>query len=112
MNIPALFYETETNNLRKAKSSWKTYSNERVTPSDSAMPFPSIATHRRGIFVEDRYYSANTGDLDKCNGITDAHGNYAYYYTEDYPYGPLCSFGSPDVSFFMSNNAYDNGGSN
>ena len=106
------FYDTETNNLRKAKSSWTTYTNERETPAGSTMPFPPIATHTRGIFVEDWYYSAGSGDLDECNGMTDAYGNYGYYYTEDYPYGPLCSFGTPDSSFVMPNSAYNNGGAN
>jgi len=103
------FYDTETNTLRKAKSSWVVYETERETPDGSAISAPTIATHPRGIFVEDWYYSPETGDLDECNGMTDAYGNYGYYYTEDYPYGPLCSFGTPDPSFVLENTAYDSG---
>jgi len=100
------FYDQTTNNLRKATSSWVTYTTERATPNGSTTPFPPIATHPRGIFVEDWYYQQGAGDLDECNGMTDAYGNYGYYYTESYPYGPLCAFGIPDASFVMENSAF------
>ena len=106
------FYDTETNTLRKAKSSWQTYTDERTAPSGSSDPVPPIATHERGIFVEDWYYAVDSGDLDECNGMVDAYGNYGYYYTEDYPYGPRCSFGVPDPSFIKPSDAYNNGGVN
>ncbi len=31
-------------------------------------------------------YVEGSGDLDECNGLTDADGNYAYYTTEEFPY--------------------------
>lgn len=106
------FYDLETHQLRKAKSSWVTYTSERETPAGSTDPFPPIATHVRGLFVEDWHYSEGSGDLDECNGMVDAYGNYGYYYTEDYPFGPLCSFGLVDNSFVKPNTEYNDGGVN
>lgn len=103
------FYDTQNNVLRKAKSSWITYTSERVAPAGSNDPVPPIATHERGIFVEDWYYQEGLGDLDECNGMVDAYGNYGYYYTQGYPYGPLCSFGVVDESFVQVNAAYEAG---
>ena len=31
-------------------------------------------------------YVEGSGDLDECNGLTDADGNYAYYATDNFPY--------------------------
>ena len=106
------FYDDTNGVLRKAQSSWTTHTGERETPAGSSDPFPPIALFPRGIFVEDWFYSEGSGDLDECNGMVDAYGNYGYYYTEDYPYAPLCSFGTPDGSFEQPNSAYDDGGLN
>ncbi|NRA23363.1 MAG: YHYH protein, partial [Oleispira sp.] len=103
------FYDIESKALKKAKSSWKTFTSERAAPAGSTDPFPPIATHPRGLFVEDWYYSQGSGDLDECNGMVDAYGNYGYYYTENYPYGPLCTFGQPDSSFVKPSSEYNNG---
>jgi len=100
------FYDAQTSELRKARSSWTSYSNERETPQGSSVTAPSITTHIRGLFVEDWYYQAGLGDLDECNGMTDAYGNYGYYYTETYPYGPLCMKGQPDASFTLDSSAF------
>jgi len=100
------FYDADTGELRKARSSWTTYSTERVAPQGSSIAAPSIATHIRGLFVEDWFYQAGLGDLDECNGMTDAYGNYGYYYTETYPFGPLCVTGQPDVSFTLDSSAF------
>ncbi len=100
------FYDVATGGLRKAKSSWKTYLQERTTPQGSNLEAPSITTHVRGLFVEDWYYEPGSGDLDECNGMTDAYGNYGYYYTESYPYGPLCVKGIPDQSFILDADAF------
>jgi len=101
------FYDDQIKGLRKAKSSWTTYSTERATPSSSSITAPSITTHARGIFVEDWYYSQGIGDLDECNGMTDVYGNYGYYYTEDYPYGPICTWAIPDESFTLAASAFE-----
>ena len=101
------FYDGQENVVRKAKSSWTTYTSERVAPAGSSDPVPPIATHDRGIFVEDWYYQEGLGDLDECNGMVDAYGNYGYYYTQGYPYGPLCSFGVVDDSFVQTGAAYE-----
>lgn len=99
------FYDVEIGALRKAKSSWKTYSTERLTPSGSIVDAPSIDSHMRGLFVEDWYFESGSGDLDECNGMTDIYGNYGYYYTETYPYGPICVKGTPDPSFVLDASA-------
>ena len=100
------YYDQATNNLKKATSSWRTYTSERVTPAGASFDAPSISTHPRGMFVEDWHYVANSGVLDECNGMTDAYGNYGYYYTDEYPYGPICSFGQPDSSFTQEASAF------
>lgn len=43
-------------------------------------------------------YVEGSGDLDQCNGLTDADGNYAYYTTETFPYVLGCYTGVVDVS--------------
>ncbi|MGH1492163.1 MAG: YHYH protein [Acidimicrobiales bacterium] len=43
-------------------------------------------------------YVEGFGDLDQCNGLTDADGNYAYYTTETFPYVIGCYAGVVDVS--------------
>ena len=100
------FYDPEIKGLRKAKSSWTTLTSERITPTGSSITAPSISTHPRGIFVEDWQYVEGSGDLDECNGMTDAYGNYGYYYTEEYPYGPICVFGTPNPSFTLDASAF------
>lgn len=35
-------------------------------------------------------YVEGSGDLDQCNGRTDANGNYAYYTTDSFPYTLGC----------------------
>jgi len=100
------FYDVEIGALRKAKSSWKTYSTERLTPSGSIVDAPSIDSHMRGLFVEDWYFESGSGDLDECNGMTDIYGNYGYYYTETYPYGPICVKGTPEPSFVLDASAF------
>lgn len=102
-------YDQAINGVRKVTSSWTTYTEERITPTNSSVIAPSIDTHPRGIFVEDWYYQQGSGDLDECNGMTDVYGNYGYYYTEDYPYGPICNVGKPDSSFTLESSAFIGG---
>ena len=42
-------------------------------------------------------YVEGSGDLDECNGRTDADGNYAYYTTEGFPYVLGCFAGIVDL---------------
>jgi len=100
------FYDAKRGQVRKAQSSWQINTSERESPMGSKMPPPAIETHPRGMFVEDWYFKQGSGDLDECNGMTDAYGNYGYYYTEEYPYGPLCTFGTPDDSFVKHNTEF------
>ena len=43
-------------------------------------------------------YVEGLGDLDQCNGLTDADGNYAYYTTETFPYVIGCYSGVVDLA--------------
>ncbi|PFG33770.1 YHYH protein [Sanguibacter antarcticus] len=43
-------------------------------------------------------YVEGSGDLDQCNGLTDADGTYAYYTTATFPYVIGCYAGVVDVS--------------
>ena len=53
-----------------------------------------------GRYIDDWVHdNGNTGNLDECNGATDINGVYGYYITEDYPYGPICTFGVHEPSF-------------
>ncbi len=42
-------------------------------------------------------YVEGSGDLDRCNGLTDADGNYAYYTTDTFPYVVGCYAGVVDL---------------
>ena len=42
-------------------------------------------------------YVEGSGDLDECNGLTDANGNYAYYTTDTFPYVIGCFAGQVDL---------------
>ena len=42
-------------------------------------------------------FTANSGDLDQCNGRTDTEGNYAYYTTQGFPYTLGCYRGVVDI---------------
>jgi hypothetical protein len=54
-----------------------------------------------GRYIEDWDYdtTGNTGNLDECNGATDINGIYGYYVTDEYPFGPICTFGIHEPSF-------------
>ena len=43
-------------------------------------------------------YVEGSGDLDECNGLTDADGNYAYYTTDTFPYVMGCYTGEVSVN--------------
>jgi hypothetical protein len=38
--------------------------------------------------------------------MTDAYGNYGYYYSEEYPFAPICVMGQADASFTLSNSSF------
>ena len=42
-------------------------------------------------------YVEGSGDLDQCNGLTDADGNYAYYTTDTFPYVVGCYMGVVEI---------------
>lgn len=39
----------------------------------------------------------NNADLDECGGMMDEDGNYAYYFTDEWPYSLRCFKGTPMV---------------
>ncbi len=43
-------------------------------------------------------YAEGSGDLDECNGLTDADGNYAYYTTDEFPYIIGCFVGDVEIA--------------
>lgn len=43
-------------------------------------------------------YVEGSGDLDECNGLTDADGNYAYYTTDSFPYVLGCYSGEVELA--------------
>jgi hypothetical protein len=51
-----------------------------------------------GTYKDDWEYTAGSGDLDECNGMT-ADGVYGYYVTDAYPWVMGCYKGTPDSSF-------------
>lgn len=51
-----------------------------------------------GAFTQDYEYVDGLGDLDECNG-TWIGDEYVYYATDDFPFFPRCSNGTPDSSF-------------
>lgn len=42
-------------------------------------------------------FTEGSGDLDQCNGLTDADGNYAYYTTDEFPYTLGCYRGVVEI---------------
>ena len=42
-------------------------------------------------------YVEGSGDLDRCNGRTDAAGNYAYFTTDEFPYVLGCFVGEVEI---------------
>lgn len=86
-------YFDDNGTIRKATSSYQLKSGAREAQNGIA---PG-GTYD-GTYVDDYTYSANTGDLDECNGMT-VNGNYGYYVTDAYPWVLGCFSGTPDSSF-------------
>lgn len=61
----------------------------------------SWALTDESLFASDTWaahsYVEGSGDLDECNGLTDADGNYAYYTTEGFPYIMGCFSGEVSI---------------
>ena len=51
-----------------------------------------------GTYTEDFEYVSGSGDLDECNGIM-LEEEYAYFFTDSFPYIQRCVHGTPDPSF-------------
>lgn len=55
-------------------------------------------------------YVEGSGDLDECNGLTDADGNYAYYTTDTFPYVLGCYSGVVDLDAAVGGGGGGGGG--
>lgn len=64
------------------------YASSWVLTNDSLFASDTWSAHS---------YVAGSGDLDECNGLTDANGNYAYYTTDAFPYIIGCYRGVVDL---------------
>jgi hypothetical protein len=62
---------------------------------------PSWQLTDESLFATDTWaahsYVEGSGDLDECNGLTDADGNYAYYTTDAFPYVIGCFVGEVEI---------------
>ncbi len=67
-------------------------STESVSPSYVRVDESSTAA------FEAWEYQRGAGDLDECNGRTDADGVYRYYLTDTFPYLPFCYHGVTDAA--------------
>lgn len=51
-----------------------------------------------GTYRDDYEYVDSSGDLDECNGMT-VNGQYGYYMTNSFPWGPNCFKGTKNSTF-------------
>ena len=58
----------------------------------NASPIDLDGTTPDGTYTSDWVWSADTGELDECNGTT-VDGQYAYFITDEYPFIPRCLMG-------------------
>ncbi|WP_420588955.1 YHYH protein [Bacterioplanoides sp.] len=88
--------------VRKARSSYQLKSGARQAVSGYQTPVSSqgdvASGNYDGQFRGDYQYSAASGDLDECNGMT-VNGQYGYYLTDSYPWIIGCYRGSVSSSF-------------
>lgn len=75
--------------IRKAKSSYQLKQGIRAGGPGGAYD---------GTFVDDWEYVASSGDLDRCNGMSQ-DSVYGYVITDVYPHVMGCFTGTPDASF-------------
>ncbi len=99
--------------IREARASYRLKNNGGARQSVSGYQTPeagvgSIASSNYdGQFRGDWEYSAGSGDLDECNGMT-VNGQYGYYITDSYPWVVGCYKGTVDASFQPSGQALQN----
>jgi YHYH protein len=73
------------NGVRELVSSYQYTGNKSYSTEDASVYNVYVAGY-------------NNSTLDKCNGKTDAAGNYAYYATKTYPYYLGCYTGTPTTN--------------
>ena len=86
-------YFNDAGTIRKATSSYQLKSGARVAISGI-----NPGGTYDGTFRDDYEYTAASGDLDECNGMT-VNGVYGYYITETFPWVLKCLKGTVDPSF-------------
>lgn len=95
------FFDSGSNQVRKATSSYQLKSGARVDEGGYTAPVVGgnvVSSNYDGQFRGDWEYSAGLGDLDECNGMT-VNGQYGYYVTDSFPWVINCFKGSVDTSF-------------
>ena len=90
-------YFDDGGTVRKALSSYDLIGAPALT-ARPAQDATNPGGNYDGTYVQDYVYTANSGDLDECNGMT-VNGQYAYYVTDAYPWVMSCFKGLPDNSF-------------
>ncbi len=85
------YFLDDTGTVRKALSGWTLREGQR--PSGDGNPGGDYD----GLYIDDWEFT-NTGDLDRCNGMT-VNGQYGYYVTDAYPWVMGCITGTPNASF-------------
>ena len=91
------YFQDAIGTIRKATSSYKKITTRTKTAANGTIP--DTNTYPIGTFIDDYEYSSGHGDLDECNGMTNADGQYGYYVTESYPWVIRCFKGTPHASF-------------
>jgi hypothetical protein len=84
-----------TGRIRKVKSSYVLRKGWRQQISNQGA-FPG--GRYDGSFRDDYQFVKNSGDLDRCNGMS-RDGQYGYYVTDTFPYLMACFWGRVDDSF-------------
>ncbi len=93
-----------TGQIREAQSSYvlKNNGGSRQAVSGYSTPLAGVgvvaSNHYDGQFRSDYEYTAGSGDLDECNGMT-VNGQYGYYVTNAFPWLTNCFKGQVNGSF-------------
>jgi len=88
--------------IREANSSFTLKSGSRQSINGYTTPVAGVgaieSNNYDGQFRGDYEYSAASGDLDECNGMS-VNGQYGYYITNAFPWVLNCFKGTADSSF-------------
>lgn len=90
-------YINDNGTVRQVTPSYVLKSGSREAVTFNGTTYNPGGTYD-GTYTDDWEYSAGSGDLDECNGMT-VDGVYGYYVTDAYPWVMGCYKGTPDSSF-------------